>query len=201
MKCSKAEKWISDRADGALPSQRESLLQSHLSTCPSCCDYARQILRLNEEMDALYPNTDGAFDGKAFSSSLRANLSPLESGGGKVIHSGRLSIWSWAAASASLLLILGLQFLFQPDPSPDIWANLYPYSYEGTLSEISWEIEQDRRLEDMFNSLILTSIEEELEGDEVDLYGGYLDGSFLFEDLSDEDLKLLEEELKKDITS
>ena len=201
MKCSKAEKWISDRVDGALPAGREGLLQSHLSTCPSCRDHARQILRLVEEVDALYPDDVGIFDGKAFSSRLRTKLSQSESSGPKVFQTGRRPVWRWAAASASLLLILGLQLLFKTDPSADMWANLYPYSYESTLSEISWEIQQDRRLEDIFNSLILTSIQEELDGDEVDIYGGYMGGSFLLEDLSDEDLKILEEELKKDITS
>jgi hypothetical protein len=201
MKCSKAEKWISDRVDGALPAGREGLLQSHLSTCPSCRDHARQILRLVEEVGALYPDEAGIFDGKDFSSRLRNKLSLSESSEPKVFQTGRRQVWRWAAASASLLLILGLQLLFKTDSSADMWANLYPYSYESTLSEISWEIQQDRRLEDIFNSLILASIEEELDEDEVDIYGGYIGGSFLLEDLSDEDLKILEEELKKDITS
>lgn len=77
-----------------------------------------------------------------------------------------------------------------------MWAGLYPCSYAETLSEITGELQRGQSLEDLFNSLILASIEEELRGDETVLYGGYGEGLLFLEDLSDEELKILEKELK-----
>jgi hypothetical protein len=201
MRCKKAEKWISDWMDGVLSARREGILRSHLARCRSCSEYARQVRLLKEETEALYAGAAGAFDGEAFSARLRSNLVRQKRGEGKISSSPGKPAWRWAAAATSLLLLLSIQLLFPPSRYEETWANLYPNSYEGTLSEITRELQLDRGLEDVFNSLILTSIEEELDGEEMDYYGGYPWRSLLMEELSEEDLKWLEKELKKDITS
>ena len=198
MNCAKAEKWISDWVDGALPSGRERLLHAHLSGCSACRSYIEQVRFLSREADSLYADAVPSMIEDVLASKLTDNL--LRMGGKEqmVRKTGLLPGWRWAAALSALVLILGLHGLLQPERAQFSRPDLYPVSYEGALFEITWELEGDARLAEIFNALILNSIDDELGGGVLNDMDGYMNNPFLLNDLTEEELKLLEDELKKD---
>jgi len=202
MNCTTAEKWISDWLDGALKPDRKKILHAHLESCLGCRDYAEQIRFLGAEADRLYSDASRVLDAETFTAELRTKLFRLKKENhekhSKHGKSG-LSLpvrWRWAAAAASLFLMIGLQFLLQTNGPLEFRADLYTFSYENALSDISWELQGDEHLAEAFNSLILNSIEEELDSFEM-----YMENSLYPGDLSEEELKILEAELKKEVTS
>jgi hypothetical protein len=198
MNCTKAEKWISDWVDGALPPGRERVLQAHLSGCSACRSYLEQVRFLNREADSLYEDAATSKIEDVLVSRLTDSLTRMGGNEQRMRASGPLPGWRWAAAIAALVLILGLYGLLQPERAIFTRPDLYPVSYEGALSEITWELEGDARLEEIFNALILNSIEDELGGGVLNEMDGYMNNPFFLNDLTEEELKLLEDELKKE---
>ena len=95
----------------------------------------------------------------------------------------------------TLLIVVGLYFLlFFEKPAPEV----YVFSYEESLDQLYQEIGHDPELENMFNLAVLASIGESLEEPEWQDSSGFQESSLLWENLSEEELKLIESEIKKE---
>lgn len=201
MNCAKAEKWISDWVDRALPPGKEKMLLAHLSVCSACRLYSEQASFLSREAQNLYADAVPSGIEDVLAAKLKDSLigkSAEEQAGQKA---GLQSAWRWAAALSALVLILGLHGLLEPERALILGPDFYNSSYESVLFEITWEIEEDARLAEIFNAMILNSIEDELGGGVLNDMGGYRENPLFLNDFTEEELKLLEDELKKDIKS
>ncbi|GAH75314.1 unnamed protein product, partial [marine sediment metagenome] len=75
---------------------------------------------------------------------------------------------------------------------------IYVFSFESSLAKIYQEIGSDQELEQLFNSVILASIGETFGdsgwGERPDFYENLI----LWENLTEEEMRYLESEIKKD---
>ena len=78
---------------------------------------------------------------------------------------------------------------------------MYVFSLENSLASIYMEIGDDSELEELFNSILVESIDEYLEDSEWMERPDYLENLLLWEDFTEEEIEFLESEIKKDITS
>ncbi len=195
MRCKTIEKWLSDRIDGELSERKIKVLLAHLESCPSCRSYAAALEIIQDEARSIQkPQVSPSYWAK-FTSELKANLSSKK----KEKRLARLPVnkWQWAGASAALtlLIIVGLYFiLFFEKPVPEMVV----FSYEDSLTQISQEIGRDPELENLFNLVVLASIGESLEGFGWQDSPGFQENFILWENLSEEEIRLIESEIKKE---
>lgn len=195
MRCRTIEKWLSDRIDGELSEKKIKALEVHLERCSSCRSYAAALEIIQDEARRVQKPVVDPFYWEKFTSRLKADLSSQKQG--KRLEQPFAKRWRWAGAGAALtlLIVLGLYFLrFSEKPAPKV----YVFSYEESLNQIYQEIGRDPELENMFNLVVLASIGESLEEPEWRDSTGFQDNPLLWENLSEEELKLIESEIKKE---
>ncbi|UCE22325.1 MAG: zf-HC2 domain-containing protein [Candidatus Aminicenantes bacterium] len=195
MRCQKIEKWLSDRIDGELSKEKERLLEDHLERCASCRSYAASIAKLQDEAMSIKDAEISPVFWEEFASKLKANLESFqqERKERKFFALG----WSWVWSGAALLaVVVGLYLLFFQSPQPQ---EMYVFSLENSLARIYQEIGDDSELEELFNSVIVAAIGESLEDSEWRESPDFLENLLLWEDLSEEEIKFLESEIKKDV--
>jgi hypothetical protein len=195
MNCNKIQKWLSDSLDGKLTEKKQQLLQRHLEDCAPCRSYKESIEKINAESKSLEKPKLSSEYWRMFNSGLKTKLLSIEP---EVFKSKPfLSRWKWAWAAAGSILIaaVGLFFLFlQPKATPETYA----FSYEDALSHIYQEIGNNSELENSFNELIQASIQEMVQSN---LPQNFSDDPYFWESLTQEDLKFLESEIKKESNS
>ena len=201
MKCEKIEKWISDHMDGRLREEKEKSLERHLKKCPSCKAYARNLERIQEEAKILASQEVSSSYKQEFTSRLKAKISALPPELRKAAPLARRWKWAWAGVSFILVIAVGifLYFNFAQIKSPQ---ETYVFSFEDFLSEIYQEISDNSELEDLFNSIILISINELLEDSGWDPGLYYPEDSekfLLLEDITEGEMEFLKTEIKKEI--
>ncbi|MDH5466160.1 MAG: zf-HC2 domain-containing protein [Candidatus Aminicenantes bacterium] len=195
MRCKTIEKWLSDRIDGELSERKIKSLQAHLERCPSCRSYAAALEKIQDEARSIERLEVSPSFWEEFTSRLRSDLSSKKQE--KRLERPLVKRWRWAGASAALtlLIVVGLYFLlFFEKPVPE----MYVFSYEDSLAQIYREIGRDPELETLFNLVVLASIGESLEGAGWQDSAGFQESSLLWENLSEEELKLIESEIKKE---
>jgi hypothetical protein len=195
MNCNKFRKWLSDVLDRELTEKKQQLLQRHLEECAPCRSYKESIEKINTESKSLEKPKLASEYWQMFNSRLKTKLLSIEPE--EFISKPFLSRWKWAWAAAGSILIttVGLYFLFfQAKATPETYA----FSYEDVLSQIYQEIGNNSELENSFNQLILASIQETLQGN---LPRNFSDDPYFWESLTEEDLKFLESEIKKESNS
>ena len=108
--------------------------------------------------------------------------------------------WKWGFAGAGLLLLIAFAsyFVFLRSGRP---LETFPLSYEDSLALIGLDIESNPGLEQSFDQAIAASIDEAVEEDTVMAAPDMGEDPFFWESLSDEDMKYLEAELKKEMKS
>lgn len=195
MRCKKIEKWLSDRIDGEFSERKIKALLAHLERCPSCRSYDAALKIIQDEARSIQRPKVSPFYWEEFTSRLKANLSSKKQE--KRLEQPFAKRWRWAGASAALtfLIVVGVYFLlFFKKPVPE----MYVFSYEDSLAQISQEIGRDSELENLFNLVVLVSIGESLEESGWQDSPGFQEKSFLWENLSEEEMRLIESEIKKE---
>lgn len=195
MRCQKIEKWLSDRIDGELSKEKEGLLEDHLEKCASCRSYAASIAKLQDEAVSIKEAEIPPVFWEEFVSKLQANLKSFQQE--KKERRPLMLGWNWVWSGAALLaVVVGLYLLFfQSQPTQE----MYVFSLENSLSRIYQEIGDDSELEELFNSVIMESIGESLEDSGWREHPDFLENLLIWEDLSEEEIKFLESEIKKDV--
>lgn len=195
MRCKKIEKWLSDRIDGELSERKFKALLAHLERCPSCRSYDDALKIIQDEARSIQKPEVTPSYWEEFTSRLKANLSSSKKE--KRLERPFVKRWRWAGASAALILLIfvGLYFLlFIKKPV----SEMYVFSYEDSLAQISLEIGRDSELENLFNLVVLASIGESLEESGWQESPGFQEKSLLWENLSEEEMRLIESDIKKE---
>ena len=196
MRCKKIEKWISDRIDGELSKEKEGLLEDHLERCASCRSYAASIEKLQDEAVSLEkPEASPSF-WEGFASRLKSNLASSKQGEKEERPLALRWNWVWSGVALLAVVVVGLYLLFFRSQMPQ---EMYVFSIENSLARIYQEIGDDPELEELFNSVVLASIGESLEDSEWRERPDFLENLLLWEDLTEEEMKFIESEIKKDV--
>lgn len=196
MKCKKIEKWLSDRIDGELSKEKEKVLEDHLERCASCRSYAASIAKIQDKALSIKDSETSAAFWEGFTSKLKANLKSLQQERKERRLLGLGWNWVWSGAALLAMVVVGVYLLFFQSPQPQ---EMYVFSLENSLARIYQEIGDDDELEKLFNSVIMESIGEYLEDSEWRERPDFLENLLLWEDLTEEEMKFLESEIKKNV--
>jgi predicted anti-sigma-YlaC factor YlaD len=195
MRHKKIEMLLSNNIDGKLPEKKKKILESHLRKCSSCSSFAENIQRIHEEAISLQRLELSAVYWEEFTSRIKTEISSPQQD--KVNVAPLFLRWKWAWAGAALLFVIvaGLFLYLSRNKTP---KEEYIFSFEDSVAKVYQEIGSDLELEELFDSVILASIVETLEdsgwGERPDFYENLI----LWEDLTEEEMKFLESEIKKD---
>ncbi|MGD2245153.1 MAG: zf-HC2 domain-containing protein [Candidatus Aminicenantes bacterium] len=196
MKCKKIEKWLSDRIDGELSKEKERLLEDHLERCASCRSYAALIEKIQDEAVNIKDEKISPAFWEGFALKLKANLKSFQQERKERRPLVRGWKWVWSGAALLAVVVVGLYLLLTQSPAP---KEMYVFSLENSLARIYQEIGDDAELEKLFNSVIMESIGESLEDSEWRERPDFLGNLLLREDITEEEMKFLESEIKKDV--
>jgi len=195
MGCKKIEKWVSNNIDGELPEKKKKILEAHLKRCSSCSSYQKIIERIHKETKSLeMPEVSPAYR-EEFTSRVKTKISFPQPE--KRIGAPLFSRWKWAWTAAALIFVIvvgSVLYLTQSRPPQEV----YIFSFENSLAQIYQEIGSDSELEDLFNSVILASIGETLEDSGWIIRPDFYEDSLLWDNLTEEEMRFLESEIKKD---
>jgi hypothetical protein len=198
MRCQKIEKWISDSFDRELPERISKKLERHLQKCSSCRSYRKSLEKIHAAAKNLDYGEVSPDYWEVFPSKIQARISSLEPKERKsrIILLGWR--WAWVGAALILAIFIGLSILyFQTEPDQEA----YVFSLEDSLEQIYGEIGDNPELAELFNLVILDSIAESLGDSERERVPGSSDLSLILEGLTEEELILLDSEIKKEIKS
>ena len=200
MKCEKIEKWISDHLDGNLQEKKKRTLESHLKRCPSCRAYARNLEKIQEEARILASREVSSSYRQEFAARLKAKISALPPEKRKAAPLAWRWKWAWAGAAIILVIAVGI-FLYFNSALIKSPQEIYVFSFEDSISEIYQEMNDNSELEDLFNSIILVSINEFLEDSGWNLglyYPEDPENFLLLEDITEEEMEFLKTEIEKE---
>lgn len=195
MRHKKIEKLLSDNIDKELPEKKKKILERHLSKCSLCSLYAENIKRIHKETKSLEKLEGFPVYWEEFTSRIKTEISSAQQE--KQRGAPLFLRWKWAWANAVLLfvIVVGLFLYITQDKTPQ---EEYIFSFENSLAKIYQGIGSNPELEELFNSIISASIGETLEdsgwGDRHDFYENLI----LWENLTEEEMRFLESEIKKD---
>ena len=198
MECRKIEKWVSNNIDGELSEKKKKILEAHLKKCSSCRSYAKVIQRIHKETKSLETPEVSPVYWEEFTSSLKTKISsslPEKRRGGALFLRWK---WAWVGAGLIFVIVVGLTLYLIQNKAPQ---EVYIFSFENSLSQIYQEIGSDPELEDLFNSIILASIGETLEDSGWIISPDFYENPLLWENLTEEEMRFFESEIKKDSNS
>jgi hypothetical protein len=197
MKCEHYQRWISDDLDGVLAAKKRGKLESHLAVCSVCRSYRQSLGLIQAEGRNLEPGpvTSGYFDD--FIAAIETKLRQGEESGSRVRPVPPRWKWAWAIVPLALAIILGVVFFRGGGDS----VRNEIFSYEACLDKVFEEIGGDEEIAADFSRFLSVSLLNGGEGivleDDIDLWSE----PFFWRSLSDEDLRVIEEEIKKGIRS
>jgi len=198
MSCRRRRQGISDRLDGALDSRRARKLDVHLRSCPACRAYEGRLRRLNEEVSRPGKAVFTREYGEDFLRRLESRLD----GEGPRVDSANAPFWRrrWVWGSAGLAAAAaGLAvwfFLLRPVPRPEI----YVLSESDAFSRVYGQFAQNPEMENKFNDLLLSSIDDSVMPAEDGFEANPFDNPLLWEGVSKEEMKQLEEAITAEQT-
>lgn len=195
MRHKKIEKLLSNNIDGELPEKEKKILEKHLRKCSSCSSYAENIQRIHEEAKSLEKLEASHVNWKEFTSRIKTEISSAKKEKFRDIPLFLRWKWAWAGAALTFLIVAGLFLYLTRNKTPQ---EVYDFSFESSLAKIYQEIGSDQELEELFNSVISASIGEILEDSEWGERPDFYENLILWEDLTEEEMRFLESEIKKD---
>lgn len=197
MRCHDYEKWISDCLDGVLGEDQKALLDLHLTECPSCRAYGKRLSRIQQEAGRLRNARVAPSYWEELSSAVRRRLEAPEQGrsqGRPVRWNWR---WAWGAAVLFLAVVSGL--LLRPRPAPSFGPDVF--TFEACLGRLAQEIGGDDELAGNFNLLLLNSLHKDLSSAMLEENPVFSEDALFWEGLSEEEWKVLEEEIDRELKS
>jgi hypothetical protein len=194
MRCEKVKKWISDKLDGELSEERKKLLEAHFHRCEGCRLYAENLEKIHKNTRSLeVPNIFPDY-WKDFDFRLKTKISSCEQD-----ESRRVPFflgWKWILASAALIFVFFLSFFYLARIKTP--QEVYILSFEDTFEQIYNEISSDPELEELFNSVILASLGENVDDFSRIIRSEFYETSLFWEGVTEEEMDFLEIEIKKD---
>jgi hypothetical protein len=194
MRCEKVKKWISDKLDGELSEERKKLLEAHFHRCEGCRLYAENLEKIHKNARSLeVPNIFPDY-WKDFDFRLKIKISSCEQD-----ESRRVPFflgWKWILASAALIFVFFLSFFYLARIKTP--QEVYILSFEDTFEQIYNEISSDPELEELFNSVILASLGENVDDFSRIIRSEFYETSLFWEGVTEEEMDFLEIEIKKD---
>ena len=190
MKCLEFEQWTSDLVDGELPEAKKIILEKHLLGCPSCRAYQKKMETLHEEVLQLDQASAGLEYFQSFSERLGARLASVRPSKRSTVFVNLGWRWTYAAAAVAFVTVMMI-FIISPPHRFLQDEGLVVTSYEDAIREIYGSIGEDRELEELFNTLLLTSITQELEVPNRHEDFDYSEKINLLEVLTEEEMMLL----------
>lgn len=194
MRCEKVKKWISDKLDGELSEERKKLLEAHFHRCEGCRLYAENLEKIQKNARSLeVPNIFPDY-WKDFDFRLKTKISSCEQD-----ESRRVPFflgWKWILASAALIFVFFLSFFYLARIKTP--QEVYILSFEDTFEQIYNEISSDPELEELFNSVILASLDENVDDFSRIIRSEFYETSLFWEGVTEEEMDFLEIEIKKD---
>lgn len=197
MRHKRIQKWLSDSKDRELPGKRRKILGKHLEKCGTCSSYAKDLERIALETRKIKRTEVDPSYWEDFTLRLRAKISSLSQEKKGAAFFRR---WKWAFAAAASVVVIALGLLLYLAQSQSA-QETYVFSFEESLNQIYQEIGDDSELEESFNSMILASIGEATQSSGETMRLDLSENPLLWDSLSEEEMGLLESELKKKIKS
>jgi hypothetical protein len=197
MKCQQIERWLSDSVDGAISKKEKTIIEAHIETCPACRAFRNQIEKINEEAKNLDAPEVSPAQSREFVSRLRSALIEIGEEKNKgVLHVFR-NKWVFVPASVIIISLFILIFIFY-EKGDFQYEEFSVFSFGNAVEEIYQDMGSDLVLQQAFNSLVSTSINEMLITADWDETLNLEDGLLLWEEFSEEGLGNLESQIKKD---
>jgi hypothetical protein len=200
MSCKNKKRKISDLLDGRLSDKQKSIIENHISLCPPCREYKNQLMLLSSKVREREKNAMPKDYALEFSISLKRRLLNEQQQKKQKNRFPGFEKWAYSAAGFIVVLFLVLYFVvFQPASIQT--EGYYVLSFEDALEDLYGEINNDVELEELFNTMILASLDKALEDLDGETIPFIIENPLYGEDLSEEDLKILESKIKEDIKS
>jgi predicted anti-sigma-YlaC factor YlaD len=196
MNCEKARRWVSDSRDVAISAERAARLERHLAGCPACRSYRDDLARIEQRVKAAAEPGLGPDYWADFSRRLEASLDAAARAtpGRKSLASAR---WKWAWAGVSFLVVVGAATYLAVMRSRNVQGPVV-LSTEEILTQVFGEIGANPELEAAFNWEILASIRETVAVHPDEAFVRFDDNPFIWEGMSEEELRFIEADLKKE---
>jgi len=198
MNCKKNERKISDLLDGRLSEKQISILENHISQCPSCREYKNRLMILSSKVKEREKNEMSNDYAQEFSIRLKGRLLNEQQQKKQKNRFPGFEKWAYGAAGFIIVLFLVLYFVVL-QPTSIQTEEFYVLSFEEAIGDLYGEINNDAELEELFNTIILASLTEALEELDQEMIPFILENPLYRDDLSEEDLKILESKIKEDI--
>jgi hypothetical protein len=197
MRCRRFRRWLSDDIDGRLPDREKKRLEFHLDVCSACRAYQKDLARLQAECGSIDGEPVGTDYFEKFAAAVETRLRQETVGDRRRRTVVRRWIWVWTSVPVLLALVLGLILL--RNRGENVREEIF--SFEACLERVYQEIGEDDDFAADFSRFLSGSLVDQSEAmvleDNVDLWKE----PFFWRSLNDEDLRLIEEEIKKGIRS
>lgn len=200
MKCQQIERWLSNSVDGAISKKEKAIIEAHIETCPACRAFRNQIEKINEEAKNLDAPEVSPAQSREFVSRLRSALIEIGEEKNKgVLHVFR-NKWVFVPASVIMISLFILIFVFY-EKEDFQYEEFSVFSFGNAVEDIYQDMGSDLVLQQAFNSLVSASIKEMLISADWDETLNLEDDLLLWEEFSEEELGILEQEIKRDNNS
>lgn len=161
MSCKKSERKISDLLDGRLSDKQKSILENHISLCPSCREYKNQLMLLSSNVREREIKKMSKDSAQEFSIRLKRRLLNEQQQKKQKNRFPGFEKWAFCAAGFIVVLLLLVYFVvFQPVSIQT--EEYFVLSFEDALGSLYGEINNDVELEELFNTIIMASLDEAL---------------------------------------
>jgi len=198
MKCKEIEKWLSDMIDGELSEKKRKKVEGHLQKCSLCRAYQEQLERIQTTGKEVDYGRVAPDYWEGFPARIKARISSFRPRQRERSPFAWVWRWAWVGAALILVIFIGLYFAyFQARGGQDV----YVFSFEDSMAQVFQEIGENSELADLFNTVILASIEELLGETEGEIIPVLETLSFPEEELTEEELIYLDSEFKNEIKS
>ena len=197
MRCEKIKKWISDRLDGELSEERKRILEAHFHRCELCRLYAENLEKIHENAQSLELPQVSPDYWKDFDVKLKAKILSCEQD--ELRRVPLFLRWKWVLASAALIFVFFISFFYLAQIKAP--QEVYILSFEDTFERIYNEISSDPELEELFNSVILASLGENVDDFFRIIHPEFYETPLFWEGVTEEEMDFLESEIKKDTKS